>query len=106
MLTVVVARPPRFGGKVVSFEAGDALAVRGVVDVKQVPSGVAVYAEGMWPALKGRATAARDLGRGRPPRSAAADQLIEEYRELSRKPGTVAGQHGDAEAALAREAAR
>ena len=54
MLTVVVARPPRFGGKVAAFDAGEALAVPGVVDVKQIPSGVAVYAEGMWPALKGR----------------------------------------------------
>ena len=45
MLTVVVARPPRFGGKVASFDATEALAQPGVVDVKQIPSGVAVYAQ-------------------------------------------------------------
>ena len=102
MLTVVVARPPRFGGKVVSFEAGDALAVRGVVDVKEIPSGVAVYAEGMWPALKGREKL-RVTWDEASAEKRSSDQLIEEYRDLSRKPGTVAGRHGDAEAALARE---
>ncbi|MBX9588595.1 MAG: xanthine dehydrogenase family protein molybdopterin-binding subunit [Hyphomonadaceae bacterium] len=101
MLTVVVARPSRFGGKVVSFEAGDARAVRGVVDVKEVPSGVAVYAEGMWPALKGRERLRVTWDEaGAEKRS--TDEIIEAYRELARKPGTVAGQHGDAEAALAR----
>src|SRR4029077_14129082 len=54
MLTVVVARSPRFGGKVASFDAADARSIPGVVDVKQLPTGIAVYAEGMWPALKGR----------------------------------------------------
>src|SRR5260370_7732697 len=54
MLTVLVAHPPRFGGKVASFDAAAARAVSGVVDVKQIPSGVAVYAEGYWPARKGR----------------------------------------------------
>jgi isoquinoline 1-oxidoreductase beta subunit len=101
MLTVVVAHPPRFGSKLVAFEAGDALAVRGVVDVKELPSGVAVYAQGMWPALKGRdklrvtwdEAAAEKRG---------SKELIEEYLALSRKPGTVAGQRGDATAALAR----
>ena len=102
MLTVVVARPARFSGKVVSFEAGDALAVRGVVDVKQVPSGVAVYAEGMWPALKGRAQL-RVTWDEADAEKRSSSQLVDEYRDLSRKPGTVAGQHGDVEAALARE---
>ena len=103
MLTVVVARPSRFGGKVVSFEAGDALAVRGVVDVKEIPSGVAVYAEGMWPALKGREKL-RVTWDEASAEKRSSDQLIEEYRDLSRKPGTIAGRHGDVDAALAREA--
>ena len=102
MLTVVVARPARFGGKVVSFEAGDALAVKGVVDVKEIPSGVAIYAEGMWPALK-----ARELLRVTWDEASAekrsSEQIVEEFRALSRTAGTVAGQHGDVDAALARE---
>jgi len=101
MLTVVVARPPRFGGKVASFDAAEARAVPGVVEVKQVPSGVAVYAESTWPAFKGR-----ELLKVTWDDSAAekrsSEQLIEEYRALSRRSGTVAAKHGDAEAALAR----
>ncbi|SEG80582.1 xanthine dehydrogenase family protein molybdopterin-binding subunit [Bosea lathyri] len=101
MLTVVVARPPRFGGTVASFDAAQALKVKGVVDVKQIGSGVAVYATGMWPALKGREalkvnwdeTAAEKRG---------SRELIAEYRSLVRTPGMVAGKHGDAEAALAK----
>ena len=40
MLTVVVAHPPRFGGKVVSIDADQARTVPGVVDVKQIPTGL------------------------------------------------------------------
>ena len=57
--TVLVARPPVFGGKVASFDAAKARAVPGVLDVIQVPvdrggSGVAVIAEGYWQAKQGR----------------------------------------------------
>jgi isoquinoline 1-oxidoreductase beta subunit len=99
MLTVMVARPPRFGGKVASFDAKEALAQPGVVDVKQISSGVAVYAQGTYPAMQGRSrlkvtwdeTGAEKRG---------TEQLVEDYRALARKPGLVAGTHGDVEAAL------
>ena len=99
MLTVVVARPPRFGGKVASFDAADALAVAGVVDVKQVPSGIAVFGDGTWPALKGREKL-KITWDDAAAEKRSSEQLIEEYRALCRQPGTVAGTHGDAEAAL------
>jgi isoquinoline 1-oxidoreductase subunit beta len=101
MLTVVVARSPRFGGKVASFDAAPARAVPGVVDVKELPSGVAVYAEGTWPALKGREALRIAWDDGAAERR-SSEQLVEEYRALARKPGLVAGAHGNAEAALAR----
>lgn len=101
MLTVVVARPPRFGGKVASFDAAEALKVKGVVDVKQIGSGVAVYANGMWPALKGREVLKVTWDESEAEKRGSAE-LIAEYRKLSREPGTVAGSHGDAEAALAK----
>ena len=41
MMTAVVMRPPRFGGKVASFDASKAKAVPGVVDVVEIPRGVA-----------------------------------------------------------------
>ena len=55
MLTVVVAHPPRFGGKVASFDASDGAGGAGVVDVKQMPTGVAVYAERHVAGAQGRA---------------------------------------------------
>ena len=101
MLTVLVARPPRFGGKVASFDATEARRVKGVVDVKQLPSGVAVYAEGYWPALKGRENL-RVTWDESAAEKRSSERLVEEYRALARRPGLVAGSHGDAEAALAR----
>lgn len=101
MLTVVVARPPRFGGKVASFDASEALKVKGVVDVKQIGSGVAVYADGMWPALKGREALKVSWDESEAEKRGSAE-LIAEYRKLARQAGTVAGMHGDAEAVLAK----
>jgi isoquinoline 1-oxidoreductase beta subunit len=54
MVTAVVAHSPRFGGKVKSFDAAAAKKVPGVVDVVQIPSGVAVIAGGVYAARKGR----------------------------------------------------
>lgn len=54
VLTTLVARSPRFGGRVADFDARAALAIDGVVAVERVPSGVAVYGEGFWAAKRGR----------------------------------------------------
>lgn len=101
MLTVVVAHPARFGAKVAKVDDGEARKIAGVVDVKALPSGVAVYATGMWPAIKGREALKIDWDdNGTEKRSSA--QLIADYRALAAKPGTVAGASGDANAALAK----
>ena len=103
LLTVVVAHPDRFGAKVAKVDDRDARKVEGVVDVKTLPSGVAVYANGTWPALK-----ARDLLKITWDESTAEKrgtaQLIQDYRALARTPGLVAGQHGDADAILSKSA--
>ena len=54
MLTAVLKRPPRFGGKVAGFDAEPVKAMQGVVDVVETPRGVAVVAKSYWEALKGR----------------------------------------------------
>ena len=54
MLYAVIARAPRFGSKVVSFNSGAALKVSGVRHVLQVPSGIAVVARNTWAAMRGR----------------------------------------------------
>lgn len=99
MLTAVVAHPPRFGAKVKSFDASKAKAIKGVVDVVQIPSGVAVLAKDTWSARKGRdvlavewdESAAFKLGSG---------QIIDQYRELAKSPGAVANRSGDADKAI------
>ena len=65
MLTCVIARPERFGAKVKSFDAADALKVKGVVEAFAVPSGVAVLAKGYWQAKKGREAGQGRMGRQR-----------------------------------------
>jgi len=99
MLTAVVAHAPRFGAKVKSFDAAKARAVKGVVNVLQIPTGVAVLAKDTWSAKKGRdaltvewdESAAFKLG---------SEQILEKYRELAKSPGTVASRTGDADKAL------
>lgn len=54
MLTAVVAHPPRFGAKVKSFDAAEAKKVAGVVDVFEIPTGVAVVAQSTFAARMGR----------------------------------------------------
>ena len=100
MLTAVVARSPRFGGTVKSFDAAKALAVRGVVAVKQVPSGIAVYAKGMWPAIKGR-KALEIVWDDSKAEKRGSEEMVSAYLEQTKTPGISYGAKGDAKAALA-----
>ena len=54
MKTAVMLHPPLFGATVKSFDASKAKAVKGVVDVVLTHRGIAVVAEHMWAAIKGR----------------------------------------------------
>ena len=54
LLTAVIAWPPSFGAKLVSFDATDAKKIKGVTDVVKVPEGVAVVGKGTWAVLQGR----------------------------------------------------
>jgi len=100
MLTAVVAHPPRFGATVKSFDATKAKTVKGVVDVVQIPTGVAVLAKDTWSAKKGRdalqvewdESAAFKLG---------SDEIFAKYHELAKSPGTIARKDGDPDAAFA-----
>lgn len=103
MLTVVVAHPARFGAKVAKFDDSAARKIPGVVDVKAVPSGVAVYATGMWPAIKGREALKVDWDDSVTEKRGSA-QLLADYRAMADKPGAVAGASGDANAALGKAA--
>jgi isoquinoline 1-oxidoreductase beta subunit len=54
MMYAAIARSPVFGGRVKSFNAKNAKAVSGVVDVVEVSNGVAVVAKNTWAAFKGK----------------------------------------------------
>lgn len=100
MLTVVIARPPRFGARPATADAGAALRVPGVVAVKPISNGYAVYATAMWPALKGREALAVTWDDAAA-ETRGSEQIIAEMLALTRTPGPVASQRGDIDAALA-----
>jgi isoquinoline 1-oxidoreductase beta subunit len=100
MLTAVVARAPVFAGKVVSFNADKAKAVPGVVNVVQVPSGVAVIAKGFWPAKLGREKLEITWDEG-PGAAVSTADMREKFSALSKTPGLVARKVGDPATALA-----
>ncbi len=100
MLTAVVARAPVFGGKVASFNADKAKAIAGVVNVVQVPSGVAVIAKGFWPAKLGREKLEITWDDG-PGAALSTVEMREMFSAMSKTPGLVARKVGDPAAALA-----
>ncbi|TXN03971.1 xanthine dehydrogenase family protein molybdopterin-binding subunit [Methylobacterium sp. WL64] len=98
-VTAVVARAPRFGATVKSFDAAAARKVVGVLDVVQVPTGVAVIARDTWAAMKGREalTVAWDDSTAE---TRSSDAILAEYRERAKGPGLTASERGDPQAAL------
>jgi len=92
--TAVILHPPVFNAKVARFDAVRAKAIAGVEDVYLVPlagggSGIAVVANGFWPARTAREALqiewdTRGLER------ADSDALLARYRELAAQPGQKA----------------
>jgi isoquinoline 1-oxidoreductase beta subunit len=110
MKYAVIARPPVTGGKLVSFDASDAMKVSGVEKVMEVqgwpwPSkfqplgGVAVIARNTGTAIKGRDALkiVWDDGANGKYDSAAYRTELE---EAARKPGLIVRKEGDVDAAL------
>ncbi len=100
MVTAVLRRPPRFGGKVASFDASEAMKVRGVVDVKSIDSAVVVYARNTWAAIKGRDALSIEWDESAAETRGSAE-IFAEYEALAKQPGAVARQDGDVGTALA-----
>jgi len=99
MLTALIARPPRFGAAVKSFDATAARRVKGVRHVVRVPSGVAVVASGFWAARKGREALRVTWDESRAERR-GTDDLYAAYRALATRPGKPARRVGDVATAL------
>ncbi len=101
MLTAVVAHAPRFGATVKSFDASKAKAVKGVVNVVQIPTGVAVLAHDTWSAKKGR-DALKIVWDESKAFKLGSEEVFQQFRALAQQPGLVAHNSGDTEAAFAR----
>ncbi|MEJ1125952.1 xanthine dehydrogenase family protein molybdopterin-binding subunit [Variovorax sp. CCNWLW225] len=90
-LTAVVAHPPVFGARLKSVDDSAARAVKGVKAVLRVPldrgaEGVAVVADGYWPAKMGRDALKLQWDTSAVEKVDSERQLVQ-YRELAAKPG-------------------
>jgi isoquinoline 1-oxidoreductase beta subunit len=94
MLTAVIQRPPVFNGKVVGFDAAAARRIKGVraifpVALDRGGQGVAVVAEGYWPAQQGREALKIDWALADVAK-ADTTAMRAEYLRLAQTPGTPA----------------
>ena len=100
MLIAVVAHPDRFGATVASVDETEARKVPGVVDVKTIPQGVAVYAENTFAALKGRAALKIDWNLDAA-ETRSSEEIYEEYRQMiAGAQGLEAANEGDVDGAM------
>jgi len=99
MLVAVLQRPPLFGATVKSFDPSAAKAVPGVVEVLQVPRGVAVVAKSFWAAKQGRDALKVEWDDSKAERRSTA-AILARYRTLAEQPGMPARKDGDVAAAL------
>lgn len=95
MLTAVVAHPPRFGSKVKSFDATEAKKINGVVNVVEIPTGIAVLAKHFWAAYSGR-NALKIEWDDSAAMTQSSSEIMADYRKLAEKPGAIARKDGDA----------
>ena len=100
MLTAVVAHPPLFGATVKSFDAVRAKAVPGVVDVVQIPTGVAVLGQHFWAAKQGRDALVVEWDETNANTMGTAE-IMAQFRDVAKKPGIGIRNDGDAEKAIA-----
>jgi isoquinoline 1-oxidoreductase subunit beta len=100
MVTAVMIHPPKFGATVASFDAAKAKSIKGVVDVVQVPRGIAVVANNMWTAIKARDAVTVTWDDAKAEKRGSAD-ILAAYREQSTKPGIATARNdGDVDAAF------
>ncbi len=90
-LTAVVAHPPVFGARLTTVDDSAARAIKGVKAVLRVPldrggEGVAVVADGYWPAKQGR-DALKLQWDTASVEKVDSERLLAQYRELAGRPG-------------------
>jgi len=103
----VVARPPVFGARVRAVDANRTRAIKGVIDVIEVPTdgggrGVAVIAEGYWSAKMGRDALTIDWDSSAVEKVDSGRQMAN-YRALAKTQGLAARTAGVSRLASARK---
>ena len=93
MLVAMVARSPVFAGKAKGWDEQAALAVPGVRKVVHLSTGIAVLADGYWPAHQGR-DALKAVWDDGPGGSTSSETMRTEAIGLARRPGIVARKEG------------
>ena len=101
MLTAVMAHAPVPGARVVAVDDTAARAIPGVRRIVQVPQGVAVLADGYWPALKGRDALVVRWEDG-PLANLSSEAISQSLHAATTRPGQVARNDGDVGAAVAK----
>lgn len=101
MLTAVVAHPPLFGAKLKSVDDSETAKIQGVVAVKRLANGVAVYASNTFAAIKGRNALKLEWDEsGAEKRS--SKQLDAMFSEAVKKAGKPVAVKGDAASVIAK----
>lgn len=100
LVIATILHPPQFGATVASVGDGKARRIKGVIDVKTVPAGVAVYANNTYAALKGR-KALEVTWDASKAETRSTRQMEQDYSKAAQTPGLNARNDGDVEKALA-----
>ena len=100
MLTAVVVRPPHAADRIRSFQADRARKMRGVVDVFEIPTGVAVLADSYWRARQAAKQVNLEVERRDRGSAESAALRAEHRRLLQAESGKTLRNDGDTQAAL------
>ncbi len=99
MLTALVAHPDILGAKVESFDDSQTRAIPGIVDVKKIETGVAVYANKTFAALKGRKALKVQWSQDKA-ETRSSQEITQACLDAAQKPGTSYHEHGNVDAAF------
>jgi isoquinoline 1-oxidoreductase subunit beta len=100
MVHSAILHPPAFGATVKTIDAAAAKAIDGVLDVKQVPQGLVVFAKSTWAARRGVEALVAEWDTSKA-ELRSTDEMYRTYAEATKSPGAEAELRGQGAAALA-----
>jgi isoquinoline 1-oxidoreductase beta subunit len=100
MLTAVIARPPIFGAKMKSLDDSRARSMPGVRKIVAIPAGVAVIADTFWQAKTAREALRVEWDEGSM-QNFNTSEMMHQFRERAKSPGSSVRKDGDFNAAMA-----